>query len=434
MRILKPTLLLVLVALGVWTCQRAEREAPVIEAVETLTLGASGGEVEILLEDPDAGLRDVQVTLSHAEGETLLLERAFPGDPLLGGAVNTQTLQPQISEEIVAEVQGEAWLRIAAQDWSLLGNRTLLEIPLTVDREAPEIEVESGLTYLRGGGSGAVRYTLSESAQRDGVQVGEHFFPAYAKPESDGHQRVALFAIPPGSDPELPVLVIAEDAVGNRAEADWATVVKDWPLRDANVTISPAFLGRILPRFEHREATDPASAFDDINRKERAENERRVRELIVESDTMFSLDGAMQQMPGSMVTSRYGEQRAYFLEGQRISEAVHLGYDLASTARAPVTAAAAGRVAYAGKLGIYGKCVLIDHGLGLTTLYGHLSSLDVKAEERVTRGQQLGRSGATGLAGGDHLHFSVLVGDVYVDPIEWWDAEWVRTHVQTALE
>ena len=159
-----------------------------------------------------------------------------------------------------------------------------------------------------------------------------------------------------------------------------------------------------------------------------------MRELIAESDTMFSLDGAMQQMPGSMVTSRYGEQRAYFLEGQRISEAVHLGYDLASTARAPVTAAAAGRVAYAGKLGIYGKCVLIDHGLGLTTLYGHLSSLDVKAEERVTRGQQLGRSGATGLAGGDHLHFSVLVGDVYVDPIEWWDAEWVRTHVQTALE
>jgi murein DD-endopeptidase MepM/ murein hydrolase activator NlpD len=84
---------------------------------------------------------------------------------------------------------------------------------------------------------------------------------------------------------------------------------------------------------------------------------------------------------------------------------------------------------YADDLGIYGNCVLVDHGMGVGTLYGHLSSFDVKAGEEVKQGQTLGRSGATGLAGGDHLHFAVLVGDTYVDPVEWWDAKWVETHI-----
>ena len=434
LRSLKLVLALLVVAAAVWTCQRAEREAPVVETAENLTLGAAGGEVAIDLADPASGLRNVRVTLSHAEGETLLLEREFPGDLFLGGVLNARTLSPRIEAEALEAVRGDAWLRVEVRDWSLFENGTLQEIPLSVDREAPEIEIASGLTYLRQAGSGAVTYTLSELAERDGVRVGEHFFHGFAKPGGEGLQRVALFAIPPGTDPDLPVLVIAEDAVGNLAESGWATVVKPWPLRDAHVTISPAFLARILPRFDHGDAADLAAAFDDVNTRVRAENERRVRELIAESDTQLSLDGGLQQMSGSMVTSRFGERRAYFLKGKRISEAVHLGYDLAATARAPIGAAAPGRVVHAGDLGIYGKCVLIDHGLGLTTLYGHLSSLDVKAGQRVERNQQLGRSGATGLAGGDHLHFSVLVGDVYVDPIEWWDDEWVRTHVQTALE
>jgi len=426
-------LLLLVLATGVWTCHRAEREEPMVQAAESFTLGAAGGNLEIAVADPDAGLREVRITLAHASGEKVLLERDFAGDLLFGGSVDAQTLNAPVPSELLEGVRGDAWLRVEAQDWSLWGNATLLEVPLSVDREAPGIEIASGLTYIRGGGSGAVHYALSEVAERDGVQVGEHFFRAYPKPGGDERQRVALFAIPPGSDPNIPVLVIAEDAVGNRAEAGWATVVKDWALRTAHVTISNDFLSRILPRFDRREADDPAAAFDQVNTHVRQENERRVRELLAESDNRLALQGAMQQMPGSMVTSRFGEQRSYFLRGQRISEAVHLGYDLAATARAPVTAAAAGRVVYAGDLGIYGKCVLIDHGLGLSSLYGHLSSLEAKAGQQVERGQRLGRSGATGLAGGDHLHFSVLVGDVYVDPIEWWDPEWVRTHVQTAI-
>ena len=99
----------------------------------------------------------------------------------------------------------------------------------------------------------------------------------------------------------------------------------------------------------------------------------------------------------------------------------------------PILAANAGRVVYADDLGIYGGCVLIDHGLGVTSLYGHLSQIDVSPGDRVKRGQSLGRSGASGLAGGDHLHFAILVGGTYVDPLEWWDPKWVASNVEQRL-
>jgi murein DD-endopeptidase MepM/ murein hydrolase activator NlpD len=88
---------------------------------------------------------------------------------------------------------------------------------------------------------------------------------------------------------------------------------------------------------------------------------------------------------------------------------------------------------WADDLGIYGNCVILDHGYGVTSLYGHLSRIDVKVGELVRAGQQLGLSGSTGLAGGDHLHFAILVDDTYVDPVEWWDPKWVREKIDSLL-
>ena len=129
----------------------------------------------------------------------------------------------------------------------------------------------------------------------------------------------------------------------------------------------------------------------------------------------------------------FAERRSYFVDGTQVSEATHFGYDLAATANTPITASNAGRVIFAGLLGIYGNCVLVDHGMGITSLYAHLSRIDVKEGEMVAQGQTLGLSGQTGLAGGDHLHFAILVGDSYVDPVEWWDAKWVESHVESQL-
>src|SRR5688500_20374453 len=84
---------------------------------------------------------------------------------------------------------------------------------------------------------------------------------------------------------------------------------------------------------------------------------------------------------------------------------------------------------HAGDLGIYGNCVVIDHGLGVQSLYGHLTTIDVKAGDTVEKGRQIGRSGMTGLAGGDHLHFTMLVGGEQVTPVDWWSAQWLQDRV-----
>ena len=159
----------------------------------------------------------------------------------------------------------------------------------------------------------------------------------------------------------------------------------------------------------------------------------RIREILSEAEQKPLWRGAFAQLANSKVTSRFAERRVYFVDAKAVSKATHLGYDLASTAAAEITAANAGQVAFAGELGIYGNTVLIDHGLGLSSLYGHLSRIDVAEGDRVEKGGRLGLSGETGLAGGDHLHFAILVGETYVDPLEWWDREWVRTHIEVHL-
>ena len=113
---------------------------------------------------------------------------------------------------------------------------------------------------------------------------------------------------------------------------------------------------------------------------------------------------------------------------------MHLGFDLASFANTPVLAANRGKVLFAGDLGIYGNCVVIDHGLGVQSLYGHLSSIAVKVGDVVAKEQELGKSGMTGLAGGDHLHFTMLVNGQMVNPIEWWDEHWIQDRVLRKLK
>jgi murein DD-endopeptidase MepM/ murein hydrolase activator NlpD len=299
---------------------------------------------------------------------------------------------------------------------------------VAIDRNPPRIAVETGLTYVRRGGAGVVVYSLSEDATRDGVTVGETFFPGFPL----GGRRVAVYAVPANAPAAPAFRVVAEDAAGNLTSASWPVVLNERELPHADVRLPASFLdGKVqaLAQSEGIEAGDALEAFQRINTEVRARNEARIREALAESAAERLWEGAFEQLANSKVTSRFAEQRRYYVGDAPVSEATHYGYDLASTQGAPITAAAAGRVVFAGELGIYGNCVILDHGLGVGSLYGHLSSIEAEVGKSVERGAKLGRSGETGLAGGDHLHFAVLVGGVYVDPLEWWDPGWMRGNV-----
>jgi len=116
-------------------------------------------------------------------------------------------------------------------------------------------------------------------------------------------------------------------------------------------------------------------------------------------------------------------------EGKVVGESVHEGVDLAANARSPIEASNKGIVVFTGALGIYGNTVIIDHGLGLFSLYAHLSSIDTTVGKTVAKGEKIGLSGMSGLAGGDHLHFSIMVGGKFVDPKEWWDPHWIKDNI-----
>ena len=446
--------LVVLIAVGVgalffWRCEGVE---PTVDAPPVLALGREATSVPVVVADPGSGLRDVAVTIRQGEAEPAAVEtRFFPGELVRGGAQPREpaTLELVLDARALGLREGEALLTISVTDWSwrslLSGNEARVEIPVSVDLAPPRVLVETGLSYVSRGGAGAVVYSIDEGAVRDGVLVGERFYPGHPFPatalgagggERRGGRRFALYAIARDAGADVPVRVVAEDAAANRTVATWPVHLRDRSFEEITIPLSKSFLDGKVASLARELDVDGASlaAFRVINSDVRARNEARIREIVAGSGSERHWRGPFEQMENSAVTSRFAEHRTYTVDGEKVSEAIHYGYDLASTAGAPITASNAGRVLHAGPLGIYGGTVILDHGLGLTSLYAHLSQIAVEVGDPVEQRGVLGRSGATGLAGGDHLHFAILVDGTYVEPKEWWDPKWIREKVEGQLE
>lgn len=437
-------ILAVAAALGGLWFYRAEAAPPTIAGPDDLVLGRAPRALVLELSDNGSGLRSVRVTLAHARGSTPVLDRRFTGSPLQGGGPDTEAVEVSLDPEALNLTEGDAFLEVEARDWSwrnlLRGNVATARIPIRIDMHPPRLSVRSGLTYVRRGGAATAIYVVSEEPSRDGVMVGERFYPGQAQPgacpEQDSRCRAALFAVDVDDSSETSIRVVAEDAAGNAARAGFDVRIQELPTPRVPIRLSQSFLNGKIGELKEAwdvPGDDAVAAFKHINETRRRQDEARIREIVAHSQPEPLWKGAFRQLPNSKVTSLFAERRVYLVDGGEVSKATHYGYDLASTAGAPVTAANAGRVLFAGPLGIYGDTVLLDHGMGIVSLYGHLSSIEANEGETVSRDQVIGRTGATGLAGGDHLHFAILVGNTYVDPREWWDAKWVREHVEVRL-
>jgi murein DD-endopeptidase MepM/ murein hydrolase activator NlpD len=166
-----------------------------------------------------------------------------------------------------------------------------------------------------------------------------------------------------------------------------------------------------------------------VNNDLRRLNAEKIVELSNQTAPQFLWNGPFHPLGNASVESGFADHRTYLYGGKEVDRQVHLGFDLAVTQRIPVLAGNDGKVVYADYLGIYGNCIVIDHGMGVQSLYGHLSTMEVKAGDAVRKNQQIARSGMTGLAGGDHLHFSIQVHGYPVNPVEWWDPHWIEDRV-----
>jgi murein DD-endopeptidase MepM/ murein hydrolase activator NlpD len=431
--------LLILVLVVVLVCTVAEPLAPTATLTAPEVLGATTP-IEVAVQDRGWGLADVEVRLVPAGGGAPLILAHQTYSRRLGIGSGTRDAAFTVRPDAAGKPpEGPATLEVWARDWSWLNpfrSAPTLTRTATLDLTPPRLEVLSSQHRVDVGGSEAIVYRVSPDTTDSGVLVGEVMFPGTTGYLPDPALRVALFAIPHDHPGAIPTAV-AVDGAGNRRTATIDVRVRPVRFADKTLELSDAFLQKKVPELlvanDLPPATDLVEGYLRINRELRLRTEARVRDLCrPRTSKRFWGDGLLR-LPNAAPLAGFGDRRTYRYGGRDIDQQTHLGFDLASLQGAQVPAATAGTVTFAGGLGIYGDTVILDHGLGLYTLYGHLRQLDVKAGDTVTRGQTIGRTGETGLAGGDHLHFSTMIGGVHVDPVEWWDGHWIHDHAVARL-
>jgi murein DD-endopeptidase MepM/ murein hydrolase activator NlpD len=372
----------------------------------------------------------VEVRVVQGATNVALLKR----DGTLGRRVD---LPVTIEAAPIGLKDGSATLEVSARDdyWRPFrhGDKPVLSLPLTVDLTPPSIEMLSATQYLYQGGGGLVAFRV-KGAESGQVRVGTVGFPSYAV-GGDG-ARIALFALPWDFPPSTPIAITARDEAGNTTSRSIPSEVRPRRFPRDTIELKDTFLQTKVPELLPHLPRDKTSldGFLIINRDQRREAEEEKRRLASKTADKPLWEGPFLQPPNTKVFSNFAETRVYVYRGKEVDTQVHLGYDLASLKQSPVPAANAGVVVHGGPITIYGNTVVVDHGLGLQTLYGHLSRVDVKPGDTVKRGQELGRSGMTGLAIGDHLHFEVLISGTSVTPVEWWDAKWLRDRIGKPLK
>lgn len=330
---------------------------------------------------------------------------------------------------------GAATLVVEATAADLRGAKTTVKHNVTIQSTPPRVYSLSTQHYINQGGAEMIVYHVSKGASESGVEMAGVFFKGYPLPNAAQPDTMfALFAYPYDAPADAQPHLIARDEAGNQAEASFP--VKTFPktFRERTLQISDDFIERVvMPIIANtpslKDQGDPVKNFLLVNRDLRKTDTQQLVDAAKQTTAQFLWHGAFTQLSNSQVEAAFADRRAYEYHGQIIDHETHLGYDLAAVRHTPVKAANAGRVIWAKYFGIYGNCILIDHGYGLMSLYAHLNDFQVKAGDLVTQGQLIAHSDSTGLAGGDHLHFSMLLDGVQVNPVEWWDAHWIKVHI-----
>lgn len=278
-------------------------------------------------------------------------------------------------------------------------------------------------------------FTVSGTWTEAGVRVGDEKFRGWPMPGGKpGMFSLYAFAwnIPMGTVP----VVYASNA---RTEVTGPLVVQ-FPKKEQpkytthDLQVSEAFLQKVVSELDPNGTGDLIQRFVRINSEMRRSNNQTLSDLRLKTADAFLWSRPFIRQAHSQAEANFADVRNYIYQGKKIDQQVHLGYDLAVTQHVGVQTSNDGKVVYAAPLGIYGNCIVVDHGYGLQSIYGHLSRIDVHEGDMVKQGQVMGLSGQTGMAGGDHIHFAMQLDGVQIDPKEWWDPHWIKDHIAKRVE
>lgn len=333
---------------------------------------------------------------------------------------------------------GKADLVIEAWTANLRNSKAVMQNTVTVRSTPPQIAALTTQHYVNQGGADMIVYTVSPGVTESGVEVAGQLFPGYQMPNAAPGTMFSIFAFPYNAPADARFELIARDDAGNETRQAFPihTFPHSFPARP--MVISDSFIQQVvMPIIAHTpeisDQHDPLKNFLLVNHDLRHAQTQRLSYLGQQSVHEFLWQGAFLRLP-SKTEASFADHRYYMYHGQKVDDEYHLGIDLAGTVHMPILAANRGRVVMAQYFGIYGNAVLLDHGYGLMSLYGHMNDFAVKPGDMVQQGQLLGHSDTTGLAAGDHLHFSILLDGEQVNPREWWDPHWIHDRIQVKLD
>jgi murein DD-endopeptidase MepM/ murein hydrolase activator NlpD len=330
---------------------------------------------------------------------------------------------------------GKAQILVTAVSNDFRGVTTSKAFDVDVMTAAPHIVADGVQHYINQGGSEMAVFTPTGAWTEAGVKVGNDYtFRSFPLPGHPG-QYFSLFAFSWQLPVDTPVYVYASNPSGAVAKTTFWYKVFPKKFRASTIPLETMNIDRIVNQIDTQNKIkgDNVERFVYINSQMRKVNNKTLADLRLQTEPKFLWTGAFLPMIDSTVESRFADDRTYTWKGKKVDEQTHLGFDLAKLAHSPVPASNDGKVIWAEDLGIYGNCIVIDHGYGLQSIYGHLSEFLVKKGDMVKKGQTIAKTGSTGLAGGDHLHFTMLIDGVQVNPVEWWDPHWVKDRILSKM-
>jgi murein DD-endopeptidase MepM/ murein hydrolase activator NlpD len=408
----------------------ARSATPVIDLNNQINSLGQATPISVHVSDP-RGIRKVSATVEQNGAQYAVWQMTQPTkakDNIWSFTAGARTT-PQLRD-------GKAKLIVEATSGDLLHKTARVERDLTVVTQPPSISVDSEQHYLYLGMADLATFNVTGSWTAAGVRVGDQSFRAW--PMTGGKPGLfSLFAfawnIPQGTIP----MAFASNGAGNDVTSPLTVQFpkKEQPKYTVHdLQVSDAFMQKVVGELDPNGSGDLVSRFVRINNEMRKSNNKTLSDLRLKTADHFLFSQPFARQAHSQAEATFADLRNYIYQGKKIDQQVHLGYDLAVTQHVGVEASNDGRVVYAAPLGIYGNCIVVDHGYGLQTIYGHLSHIDVHEGDAVKRGQVMGQSGMTGMAGGDHIHFAMQLDGVQIDPKEWWDPHWIQDHVAKRVD
>ncbi len=423
----------------IYTAPEFEREKPQIEGADNVFWNRKDPLI-ITLKD-NVGLSSYELILSDGDKSVIVGQGPFPDH------TKAQTLSVKYPKSKVLNPKAKHFtLQVKVSDrsfWNMMqGNSATKTLKINVDYKRPNVNVLANSRMINQGGSALVVFQ-AEDENLDKLYVeanGNQFKPQPYKKEG---YYAALIAWPFTQD-TFSAKIIATDLAKNKRVTEIPFYHKNPRYKTSQIKASDKFIdGKITDLAssdpEYADITDKLAKLKAINETMRLKNEDMIHALSKKvSDEMLDSWKMKKFYPlknGAKVAS-YGDHRYYYYQTKDnvVSESYHVGYDLASTKMADIKVSNPGIVVYADDNGIYGNMPMIDHGLGLYTLYGHCSQMLVKDGDEVTAGDVIAKTGTTGLALGDHLHFGMVVQGIEVRPVEWFDKTWIKKFITNVFK